>query len=56
MTHWVPAGELHDQLQRRGKLPLDDAIFYAAEIALILEYLRGQKVRQRKLLAMILAL
>ena len=38
------AGELHDQLQRRGKLPLEDARFYAAEIVLILEYLQGQKV------------
>ena len=50
LDEWVPshasgsAGELHDQLQRRGKLPLEDARFYAAEIVLILEYLQGQKV------------
>ena len=46
--HWAPAGELHDQLQRRGKLPLDDATFYAAEIVLILEYLQKQKVCRRE--------
>ncbi len=40
------AGELHDQLQRRGKLPVEDARFYAAEIVEILEYLRQQKVCQ----------
>ena len=56
MTHWMPAGELHDQLQRRGKLPLDDATFYAAEIVLILEYLRDQKVRPGDPLAGMLAL
>lgn len=38
------AGELHDQLQRRGKLPVEDARFYAAEIVEILGYLRQQKV------------
>ena len=39
------AGELHDQLQRKGKLSIEEARFYAAEIVEILEYLRDQKVR-----------
>ncbi len=54
--HLALAGELHDQLERRGKLPLDDASFYAAEIVLVLEYLRDQKVRVGEDVALILAL
>ena len=45
-AHALCAGELHDQLQRRGKLPVEDARFYAAEIVEILGYLRQQKVCQ----------
>ena len=38
------AGELFEEIQRKGKLTLDDARFYAAEIVQILSYLREQKV------------
>ncbi len=39
------AGELYDQIQRKGKLALDEATFYASEIVDILVYLREQRVR-----------
>ncbi|BDA45583.1 probable 3-phosphoinositide-dependent protein kinase 1 at N-terminal half [Coccomyxa sp. Obi] len=42
-------GELYDQIQRKGRLSLEDARFYAAEIVLILEYLRQQQVIHRDL-------
>jgi hypothetical protein len=35
-----PNGELYEQLQARGPLPLGDAVQYAAEIVDILAYLR----------------
>lgn len=35
-----PNGELYEQLQSRGPLPLSDAVQYAAEIVDILAYLR----------------
>jgi 3-phosphoinositide dependent protein kinase-1 len=35
-----PNGELYEQLQARGPLPLSDAVQYAAEIVDILAYLR----------------
>lgn len=38
------AGELFDQIDRKGRLPLDQAQTYAAEIVLILEYLRKMQV------------
>ena len=44
------AGELFDQINRKQKLPLHDAQFYAAEIVLILEYLRTKQVRPRSYL------
>ena len=40
------AGELFDQIARRGKLPPADARFYAAEVVLMLRYLRSRQVRQ----------
>jgi 3-phosphoinositide dependent protein kinase-1 len=43
------AGDLFEQLQLRKPLPLDDARFYAAEVVLILEYLRSQRVVFRDL-------
>jgi serine/threonine protein kinase len=39
------AGELYDQIQRKVKLALDEATFYASEIVDILVYLREQRVR-----------
>jgi 3-phosphoinositide dependent protein kinase-1 len=35
-----PNGELYEQLQARGPLPLCDAVQYAAEVVDILAYLR----------------
>lgn len=35
-----PNGELYEQMQARGPLPLVDAVQYAAEIVHILAYLR----------------
>jgi 3-phosphoinositide dependent protein kinase-1 len=37
---YCPHGELYQQLQERGPLPLPDAVQYAAEIVDILKYLR----------------
>lgn len=48
-TPCMLTGELHDQLERNGKLSLEDAKFYAAEIVEILEYLREQKVQTQVL-------
>lgn len=36
------AGELYDQIQRKGRLSPEDSKFYGAEILLILDYLRQQ--------------
>ncbi|CAL8470828.1 g10370 [Coccomyxa elongata] len=44
-----PNGELYDQIQRKKRLSLEDARFYAAEIVLTLEYLRQQQVIHRDL-------
>jgi 3-phosphoinositide dependent protein kinase-1 len=41
---YCPGGDLYDQIQRRGKLPLSSVQFYAAEVVLILEYLRKMQV------------
>lgn len=40
------AGELYDQIRRKEKLSLEAIQFYAAEIVLILQYMRRHKVRQ----------
>lgn len=42
-------GELYEQIRFAGQLPLSRVTFYAAEIVLILEYLRGQHVVHRDL-------
>ena len=42
-------GELYDQIRLRGALPLAAARFYAAEVVLMLRYLRGQRVVHRDL-------
>eukprot|EP00884_Botryococcus_braunii_P014009 jgi/Botrbrau1/22609/Bobra.176_1s0039.1 len=42
-------GELYDQIERKGRLPLDQAQLYAAEIVLTLEYLRHMQVIHRDL-------
>lgn len=39
------AGELYEQIQRKGTLVVEEARFYAAEVVLVLEYLRKQQVR-----------
>jgi 3-phosphoinositide dependent protein kinase-1 len=39
-----PNGDLYDQLLARQPLPLSIVRFYAAEMVLMLEYLREQKV------------
>lgn len=44
---YCPGGELYDQIHKRGKLPLEVAAFYAAEIVLILQYLESKQVRVR---------
>lgn len=44
-----PNGELYEQLQSRGPLPLSDAVQYAAEIVDILAYLRSMEVMHRDL-------
>ncbi len=44
LASYLPAGELFDQIQRRGKLTAQSASFYAAEILQILIYLRQEKV------------
>lgn len=42
---YCPGGELFEQVQKRGKLPLPVAAFYAAEVVLVLMYLRDKQVR-----------
>ena len=42
-------GELFDQIQERGQLPIADVKFYAAEIVLILEFLHKKGVVHRDL-------
>ena len=37
---YCPGGELYDQVQLKGKLPLSDAQQYTAEVVDILEHLR----------------
>lgn len=37
---YCPNGELYEQLQERGALPMADVVQYAAEIVDILAYLR----------------
>ncbi|KAF6259923.1 3-phosphoinoside dependent protein kinase [Scenedesmus sp. NREL 46B-D3] len=44
-----PNGELYEQLQARGPLPLCDAVQYAAEIVDVLAYLRSMEVMHRDL-------
>eukprot|EP00775_Hariotina_reticulata_P004840 gene4840-5087_t len=46
---YCPHGELYQQLQERGPLPLADAVQYAAEIVDILSYLRSAEVIHRDL-------
>jgi len=40
----VTTGELYDQIQKRKQIDLQDARFYAAEIVLMLQRLRQEKV------------
>ena len=40
------AGELYDQIQARERLPLEVARIYAAEVVLMLEYLRQEQARE----------
>ena len=47
--NYCPNGELYDQIRIQGKLSASSARFYAAEIVLILEYLRQQRVLHRDL-------
>ena len=42
-------GELFDQIQERGQLPIEDVRFYAAEVVLILEFLHKRGVVHRDL-------
>ncbi|KAK9830445.1 hypothetical protein WJX72_011801 [[Myrmecia] bisecta] len=44
-----PNGELYDQIQRRGRLQLEDTQFYTAEIVEILDYLQQCQVVHRDL-------
>lgn len=44
---YCPNGELYEQLEARGTLPLGDAVQWAAEIVDILDYLRGMEVIHR---------
>ena len=44
------AGELFDQIARSGKLSLADTRFYAAELVLMLRYLRSKQASSCKLL------
>lgn len=46
---YCPNGELYDQIRLRGKLNVDTTRFYAAEVVLMLEYLRNQGVVHRDL-------
>lgn len=42
-------GELFSQIKRKGKMPFQEAQFYAAEIVLILEYIHSEGVIHRDL-------
>ena len=42
-----PNGELFQQLEARGALPLADARQYAAEVVDVLDYLRAREVIHR---------
>ena len=42
-------GELFDQIQERGQLPMDDVRFYSAQIVLVLEFLHKKGVVHRDL-------
>lgn len=44
-----PGGELFDQIKRRGKLPLESARFYAAEVVDCLEHIHSEGVIHRDL-------
>lgn len=46
---YCAGGELYDQVRKRGKLPLETVRIYAAELVLILEYLRASEVVHRDL-------
>ncbi|KAG2439042.1 hypothetical protein HYH02_006570 [Chlamydomonas schloesseri] len=46
---YCAGGELYEQINKRGRLPLEAARFYAAEVVLILEYLRKAQVVHRDL-------
>lgn len=45
----VPNGELAKYLRHKGKLPLEEVIFFAAEMVNILEYIHGMGVIHRDL-------
>jgi serine/threonine protein kinase len=44
---YCPNGELYGQLEAREKLPLADAVQWAAEVVDILAYLRSKEVIHR---------
>mmetsp|Transcript_27778 Transcript_27778/g.82338 ORF Transcript_27778/g.82338 Transcript_27778/m.82338 type:complete len:382 (-) Transcript_27778:322-1467(-) len=46
---YCPGGDLYEQIKMRGRLSLEDARFYAAEVVLMLEYLRQVEVVHRDL-------
>eukprot|EP00195_Chlamydomonas_chlamydogama_P005080 CAMPEP_0202904494 /NCGR_PEP_ID=MMETSP1392-20130828/29654_1 /ASSEMBLY_ACC=CAM_ASM_000868 /TAXON_ID=225041 /ORGANISM="Chlamydomonas chlamydogama, Strain SAG 11-48b" /LENGTH=338 /DNA_ID=CAMNT_0049592139 /DNA_START=42 /DNA_END=1055 /DNA_ORIENTATION=+ len=46
---YCPGGDLYEQINKQGKLSLEDARFYAAEVVLILDYLRSKEVVHRDL-------
>lgn len=46
---YCPNGELYEQLEARGKLEVEGAVQWAAEIVDILDYLRGMEVIHRDL-------
>ncbi|GIL60087.1 hypothetical protein Vafri_14743 [Volvox africanus] len=46
---YCAGGELYEQINKRGGLPLEAVRFYAAEVVLILQYLRSAQVVHRDL-------
>ncbi|KAG2487647.1 hypothetical protein HYH03_013785 [Edaphochlamys debaryana] len=46
---YCAGGELFEQINKRGPLPMDAVRFYTAEVVLILRYLRGVQVVHRDL-------